>query len=178
MEEKMKKLLTKLHKEYTWSFDICPLNRNATAVSAAVSAYLAEAECVTMRFGSRRTFAEIQDFTLTFANLYGVLPTPEAVMALCRCNALYHLIFGTSPDSDLDAMRRFQIIPHRCAKADDPTLFRDDMALHNMACAANSRHREYTDILYDKLRSMRVDGETAEELVALINSYCAKLFNN
>ncbi len=175
-KEKMKKLLSDLHKEYVWSFDICPLNRSARAVSAAISAYYAEAECVTMTFGSRRDSAEVQDFTLSFSQLTGIVPTPDQVLALCRCNALYHLIFGRLPDSDLDAMRNFQIVPHKSVLVDDWNPYRDDNVRHKIAGAALNQKEAYMDEIQKKLIGMQVDRLTAEELQEYIDSFCAKLF--
>ncbi len=174
--EQMSQMIDSLRKEYVWSFDICPLNKNAMAVSSAIAAYFAGAECVTMCFGSRRKYAEIQDFTLCFSQVFGFIPTPDRIMALCRCNALYHLIFGKNPDSDLDAMRHFQAVPHKAIKADDFIPRNQEVTLHTVATAKNRQDEEFRSTLYKKLVSMRVDGTSAEELTEYIDSYCSRLF--
>ena len=77
-KEKMKKLVKALQEKYIWPVDICPLNKTASGVSAAISAVFAHADCVTMRYGSRQKYAELQDYLLNLSNLYGITPSQEA----------------------------------------------------------------------------------------------------
>lgn len=176
-EQTMKKLVKELQKKYIWPVDICPLNKNANALAAVFSAMFAHADSVTMRYGSRTKFAELQDYMLNFSNLYGVIPAQEAVMALCRCNALHILVFGTPSDSETDALRKYQIVPHRSVPVDGILSY----GYEERALKGIRSNRAYADDFYmspliEKLRSMQLDKKSAKELSDIIDSYCAKLF--
>ena len=175
-EDTMKKLIKGLQQKYIWPIDICPLNKNANALSAVFSAMFAHADSVTMRYGSRVKFAELQDYMLNFSNIYGVIPSQEAVMALCRCNALHVLVFGTQSDSETDALRKYQIVPHRSVPVDGILSYGYEERVLKSIRNGRSPDNFYMSPLIEKLRSMQLDNKSAKELSDVIDSYCAKLF--
>ncbi|MBQ8932299.1 MAG: hypothetical protein IJ045_07695 [Ruminiclostridium sp.] len=173
----MEKLVKALQEKFIWPVDICPLNQKSAGVSAAISAVFAHADCVTMRYGSKEKFTELQDYLLNLSNLYGITPSKEAVMALCRCHALHYLVFGRPSSSDTDALREYQIVPHRSTPVDGLlSMLYEDRMLKSIRSGGHKDEGLYLSPLVDKLRSMQLDGKSAKELSDIIDSYCAKLF--
>lgn len=174
--EVMRKLVKGFQDKYIWPVDICPLNKKANALAAVYSAIFAHADSVTMRYGSSAKFAELQDYMLNFSNIYGIMPSQEAVMALCRCHALHVLVFGKPSDSETDALRLYQIVPHRSVPVDGILSFGYEE--RTLKSIRNGRQPDisYMSPLIEKLRSMQLDKKSAKELSDMIDSYCAKLF--
>ena len=176
-KELMEKLVKGLQEKFIWPIDICPLNHNAGGVSAAISAVFAGSDSVTMRYGDKTKFAELQDYMLNLANMYGITPSKEAVVALCRCHALHYLVFGTPTDSDTDALREYQIVPHRSTPVDGFMSYGYEGRM--LKSIRNGRQKDediYLSPLVEKLRSMQLDKKSAKEISDIIDSYCAKLF--
>lgn len=174
--EEMKTFIKKFQQKYVWPVDICPLNKNSNALAAVFSAMFAHADSVTMRYGSSAKFAELQDYMLNFSNIYGVIPSQEAVMALCRCHALHVLVFGKPSDSETDALRLYQIVPHRSVPVDGILSYGYEE--RTLKSIRNGRQPDsfYMSPLIEKLRNMQLDKKSAKELSDMIDSYCAKLF--
>lgn len=176
-KEAMKRLVKALQEKFIWSVDICPLNQNAAGVSSAISALFAHADSITLRYGSRTKFAELQDYLLNLSNMYGITPTREAVLALCRCHALHCLVFDMPSDSDTDALRAYQIVPHRSTPVDGIlSIGYEERVLKSIRNGRPKDDGLYFSPLVKKLRSMQLDGKSAKELSDIIDSYCAKLF--
>ena len=176
-KETMKKLVKGLQEKFIWPVDICPLNKKSAGVSAAISAVFAHADCVTMRYGSRVKYAELQDYLLNLSNIYGIIPSQDAVLALCRCHALHFLVFGKLSDSETDALRQYQIVPHRSIPIDGLlSIGFEERMLKSIRSGGQKDSELYLSPLVKKLRSMQLDGKSAKELSDIIDSYCAKLF--
>lgn len=175
----MTEFVKRYREKYAYPLDICPTNGKLNAASAAVAAVLARAECVTMRFGSCDRFAELQDYTMAISTMFAAVPSPEIIIALCKCAVLYKLLYGRESLSVTKDMRAFQIVPHRIPNIDSGyTPRRNETPYLRNVLQPNEFKAKYVDPIYKKLISMRVDNSSARELVNLINRYCTKLFKS
>ena len=120
-----------------------------------------------MRYGSSAKFAELQDYMLNFSNIYGIMPSQEAVMALCRCHALHVLVFGKPSDSETDALRLYQIVPHRSVPVDGILSFGYEERTLKSIRNGRQPDSSYMSPLIEKLRSMQLDKKSLGRLLAL-----------
>ena len=165
--------------KYAFPLDICPTNGRLNAASAAVAAVIARADCVTMRFGSYDRFAELQDYTMAISSMFSAIPSPDMIVALCKCAVLYKLIYGRDSVSATKDMRAFQIVPHRIPHVDGPVVpGRNEPSYLRPILSADNLRSGYIDPIYKKLVSMQVDSKNAKELESVINQYCTKLFKS
>ncbi|MBR4305503.1 MAG: hypothetical protein IKT78_01520, partial [Ruminiclostridium sp.] len=175
-DEAMERLIDGLHGKFIWPIDICPLNKKGTALSSVFAAISARADSVTLRYGNKVKYGELQDFILNRSNIYGVIPSQEAVLALCRCNALYPLVFGEPSNSETDALRKYQIIPHRSVPVDGILSYGYESKMLKSIRKTKPVDDSYMSPLVEKLRNMQLDSKSAKELCDIIDSYSAKFF--
>ena len=174
----MTELIRKYRSRYCRPIDICPTNKLTNAVSEAISAVISKSDSITMRFGSYDKFAELQDYTISLANLYGIAPSPQMILALCKCDSLYRVLYGRNADSALATLRSSQIAPHYIRNIDRslPEI-PSERTIRTSYIRQPELRKDKGDALYNKLRSMLVDDITARELEEEIDKYCTKLCN-
>lgn len=176
--QEMAQLIREYREKYFRPVDICPTNRYTNAVNEAVAAVIAKSDSITMRFGDYDRFAELQDYTISLATLFGVTPSPQMIMALYKCGCLYAMIYGRRARSTLDDLRFSQISPHYVKNVDrmippQP----NERTTHTSFVRPPDNAAQSGDLLYKKLRSMMVDAVTAQELEEVIDEFCTKLYN-
>ena len=72
--QEMARMLAEYRRKYYRPIDICPTNKYTNAVSEAIAAVIAKSDSLTMRFGDYEQYAELQDYTVSLATLFGVAP--------------------------------------------------------------------------------------------------------
>lgn len=158
--------------------DICPTNRYTNAVDKAIAAVLARSDSITMRFGSYDKYAELQDYTISLATLYGVAPSHQTILALCKCDTLYRILYERNAHSALADLRENQIAPHYIRNTDlSLPLIPSERTIRSSYIRQPEFGTDKEDALYRKLRSMLVDDVTARELQDEIDKFCTRLFN-
>lgn len=149
------------------------------AVSEAIAAVIAKSDSLTMRFGDYEQYAELQDYTVSLATLFGVAPSPQMIMALYKCGCLYAMIYGRQAKSSLDDLRSNQISPHYVTNVDKPKPFlpSERTKTSSYVTPPETKEKEGGELLYSKLRSMMLDADSAEELEQEIEQFCTQLYN-
>ncbi len=176
--QEMAQLVREYRNKYYRPVDICPTNRYTNAVNEAVAAVIAKSDSITMRFGDYDRFAELQDYTISLATLFGVAPSPQMIMALYKCGCLYAMIYGRRARSALDDLRFGQISPHYVKNVDRTIpLQPNERTTHTSYVRPPDNSAQNGDLLYKKLRSMMVDAVTAQELEEVIDEFCTQLYN-
>lgn len=177
--QEMAMLIREYRDKYFRPIDICPTNKYTNAVNEAVAAVIAKTDCLTMRFGGYDKYAELQDYTISLATLFGVAPSPQMVMALYKCGCLYGMIYGRRAESSLDSLRAGQISPHYVQNVDryKPVMPNERTTLSSYVRPPDREESKGGKLLYKKLRSMMVDAKTAEELEEEIDEFCTQLYN-
>lgn len=177
--QEMAMLIKEYRDKYFRPIDICPTNKYTNAVNEAIAAVIAKSDSITMRFGSYEKYAELQDYTISLATLFGVAPSPQMVMALYKCGCLYAMIYGRRASSALDDLRFSQISPHYVRNVDRTIpLSPNERTTHTSFVRPPDKPAQDGDLLYKKLRSMMVDPVTAKELEEVIEEFCTKLYNS
>lgn len=177
--QEMSQFIREYRNKYFRPIDICPTNKYTNAVSEAISAVIAKSDSLTMRFGSYDKYAELQDYTISLATLFGVAPSPQMILALYKCGCLYSMIYGRRADSTLEDLRCSQIIPHYVTNVDrmKPTVPNERTTHTSFVRAPETKDNDNGDLLYKKLRSMMLDADTARELEEEISGFCTELYD-
>lgn len=172
-------MLAEYRRKYYRPIDICPTNKYTNAVSEAIAAVIAKSDSLTMRFGDYEQYAELQDYTVSLATLFGVAPSPQMIMALYKCGCLYAMIYGRQAKSTLDDLRSNQISPHYVTNVDKPKPFlpSERTKTSSYVTPPETKEKEGGELLYSKLRSMMLDADSAEELEQEIEQFCTQLYN-
>lgn len=176
--QEMAALIREYRNKYFRPIDICPTNRYANAVNEAVAAVIAKTDSLTMRFGGYE-YAELQDYTISLATLFGVAPSPQMILALYKCGCIYAMIYGRRAQSALDDLRAGQISPHYVQNIDryKPVMPNERTMQSSYVRPPKNEENNSGKLLYKKLRSMMVDAKTAEELSEEIDEFCTQLYN-
>lgn len=176
--QEMAQLIRAYRDKYFRPVDICPTNKYTNAVNEAIAAVIAKSDSITMRFGDYERFAELQDYTISLATLFGVAPSPQMILALYKCGCLYAMIYGRRARSTLDDLRFSQISPHYVKNADRYVpMSPNERTTHTSFVRPPDNSAQNSDLLYKKLRSMMVDAVTAQELEEVIDEFCTQLYN-
>lgn len=177
--QEMTNMIREYRNKYFRPIDICPTNRYTNAVSEAISAVIAKSDSLTMRFGSYEKYAELQDYTISLATLFGVAPSPQMILALYKCGCLYAMIYGRRANSTLDDLRFGQIAPHYVQNVDRyiPLSPNERTTRTSFVRPVENKNKDDKDLLYKKLRSMMLDADTAKELEEEISEFCTELYN-
>ncbi|MGN0698321.1 MAG: hypothetical protein ACI4JV_06200, partial [Ruminiclostridium sp.] len=177
--QEMAMLIKEYRDKYFRPIDICPTNKYTNAVNEAIAAVISKSDSITMRFGNYEKYAELQDYTISLATLFGVAPSPQMVMALYKCGCLYAMIYGRRANSALDDIRINQISPHYVVNIDKrKPLVPNERTTHTtFVRPPEQKESENGKLLYKKLRSMMLDAVTAEELEKEIDEFCTQLYN-
>lgn len=177
--QEMARMLAEYRRKYYRPIDICPTNKYTNAVSEAIAAVIAKSDSLTMRFGDYEQYAELQDYTVSLATLFGVAPSPQMIMALYKCGCLYAMIYGRQAKSTLDDLRANQISPHYVTNVDKPKPFlsSERTKTSSYVTPPETKEKEGGELLYSKLRSMMLDADSAEELEQEIEQFCTQLYN-
>ncbi len=177
----MGKLVHELRRRYVWPIDFCPLNNRLNAVASAITAVATKAESITLRFGSFEQYGELQDYTISLSSLFGVLPSPQMIMALYKCSVLYMSIFGRPWKSASHIIRPTQKTAMYVINIDKdlPNSKKEKemiMRLHNLEASVENKNS--IDTLHKKLVELFDDDpQAAQEMLEAVRNYNPPLYN-
>jgi hypothetical protein len=111
-------IIYKIKMKYAIPIDICPLNTTLGALSAAVTAFWANIDAITLAFGSNTEFTSFDEFLISMATVYKTTICKTYISGICKAAVLSALI------SDIDTlnlkmlMKRYRLSPQRVEMAD------------------------------------------------------------
>jgi len=92
-------VIERYRRRYSLPLDISPTNESMTALAAAVSAYTARTDSVSLCFGSNLNSASLEDFLITLTTIYGLFPERTYLNGLSRAAKLAKEIGDANPDN-------------------------------------------------------------------------------
>ncbi len=174
IDARMLAAMVSLYKrESMYPLDICPTDGKLTAVSSLIAAAASGADCVTMRFGSIGSFAELQDSATAMAGLFSVPLPAEVSDTLKRCERLYRKIYGREADSAVKRLANEENYLRYCGSGDEP-----DLSSERVLPVVPIRREQNDSILYRRLKSLNVESENAADLEKAIEDFCMKLYKS
>jgi hypothetical protein len=120
--DEFRSILNKIRMMYAVPFDICPLNTTLGALSAAITAYEAGIDSLTLNFGNSSNFSPLEEFLISMATVHKLVISRNYISGICKASVMSALISEIKTINLKMLMKRYQLAPQRVEIADGTPL--------------------------------------------------------
>jgi hypothetical protein len=164
-----KSILDKVRMMYAVPFDICPLNTTLGALSAAISAYEACIDSLTLNFGNSSNFTPLEEFLISMATVNKVVINRNYISGICKASVMSSLISEIETINLKMLMKRYQLSPQRVEVADGTP-----MGLNPW----KGRKYQRRSLIERRLDYMEVDEELSQEIMTQLKKCGVDFFGS
>jgi hypothetical protein len=112
-------ILYRIRMLYAVPIDVCPLNTTLGALAAAITAYKAGVDSVTLSFGNSGNHTSLDEFLISMATVYKTVITKSYISGICKAAVMSSLIGDIETLNLKMLMKRYRLSPQRVETADD-----------------------------------------------------------
>ncbi|MCL1823819.1 MAG: hypothetical protein FWG44_06415 [Oscillospiraceae bacterium] len=157
-------ILNRIRMKYAVPIDICPLNVSLGALSAAVTAYGAQIDSLTLSFGNSHDYTSLDEFLISMATVHKTIITKSYISGICKAAVMSSVISDIETLNLKMLMKRYRLSPQKVEKADDLPLQRNiyykkarRLSLVERRLNGLEVEEELTDEIIDKLKKYGMD---------------------
>ncbi|MCL2078182.1 MAG: hypothetical protein FWH08_07255 [Oscillospiraceae bacterium] len=148
-------LINKIRMKYAVPIDICPLNTTLGALSAAIAAYQARTDSLTLNFGSNSNFTSLEEFLISMATVHKFIISSSYISGICKAAVMSSLISEIKTDNLKMLMKRYRLSPQRVEKVDSSPFQR----------YPNIKKSRRKTLVERRLDGLEVEEELSEEIL-------------
>lgn len=166
----LSKLIHKFRQMYYIPVDICALNNELSAVSAAICAYAVNVDSITLHFGSDLEYGSLENFYVAISNSYGAVVDDKILIGICKAALLYQCITGKSTEQLDRLINHYKFTPQMNHNIDIPIScqeFQEKEREFAKKTAVNSKKNDKT-ILQKQINNFRFEKKAAKVIEEII----------
>jgi hypothetical protein len=113
-------MIVKYKRRTIIPIDICPTNDSLSALTAAISAYIANADAITVSFGEYERFASLEELLIMLSAMHKIVVSRTYLTGICKAS-IFMSMFAEKIVSNLAVMiRRYMYRPMHIENIDSP----------------------------------------------------------
>jgi hypothetical protein len=167
--EEFKSVLAKIRMMYAVPFDICPCNTTLGALTAAIAAYEAGIDSLTLNFGNSSNFTPLEEFLISMATVHKVVINRNYISGICKASVMSSLIGEIETINLKMLMKRYQLSPQRVEVADGTPMNLNPW---------KGRKYQKRSLIERRLDYMEVDEELSQEIMTQLKKCGVDFFGS